>query len=314
MTIDFEDSSSTPEKLALLVFIAAIVVGNICVFVTYFIRANGKHWSNIFVLGMAFIDLFIGGFVLPMRFLSAYGSPLTSKLCAALSIGESCALAAVIYAIGFMVYTRLYNLKQTSIDIRRRYLIMLLLISWIVLFLFYGVPFMTNYSSYLLTVTSSTTNITTYCTTYTTSIYHPTWMAYTEIAIIYSLPLLCIFTGLIFLIRHLCKPRPPRLDKVQRKQYREQKQMTWHIVILSITFILLWLPWITIRILIIFHNTKEIQRALQITYYILILKSVFFPILYASTNASFRGSFAIYRHKRITTNNRVWTINEHFGY
>ncbi|CAF0930691.1 unnamed protein product [Rotaria sp. Silwood1] len=314
MAVDFENSSSTPEKLALLVFIAAIVVGNICVFVTYFVRANGKHWSNMYVLGMAFIDLFIGSFVLPMRFISAYGSPLTSKLCAALSIGESCALASVIYAIGFMVYTRLYDLKKTSLNIRRRHLIILLLLSWIVLFLFYGVPFMSNYSSYLLTVTSSTTNITSYCTTYTTSIYHPTWMAYTEIGIIYSLPFLCIFIGLIFLISHLCQPRPIRLDKIQRKQYREQKQMTRHVVILSITFLVLWLPWITIRILIIFHNTKEIQRALQITYYILILKSVVFPILYASTNSSFRGSFAIYRHKRITTNNRVWTVREHFGY
>src|SRR5271163_1690660 len=113
MSDQYESSSSTPEKLTLLVFIAAIVTGNICVFVTYLVRGQGRHWSNVFVLGMALIDLFIGSFILPMRFVSAYGSPLTSKLCAALTIGESCALASVIYAILFMVYTRLYDLKKT---------------------------------------------------------------------------------------------------------------------------------------------------------------------------------------------------------
>jgi hypothetical protein len=257
---------------------------------------------------MAFIDLFIGGFVLPMRFISAYGNPLTSKLCAALTIGESCALASVIYAILFMVYTRLYDLKKTTKNIHRRYLIIILLISWIIFFLFYGIPFMTNYSEYLLPQTSS--NITTYCTTYTTSIYHPPWMAYTEIGMIYSFPFLTIFFGLCFLIYYLCQRKPKGLDSIQRKYYREEKQMTWHVVILSSTFLVLWLPWVIIRILFIFYNTKQIQHVLQITYYILIFKSVIFPILYASTNTSFRGSFAIYRHRRITMNNRVWTLNK----
>jgi len=260
---------------------------------------------------MAFIDLFIGSFVLPMRFVSAYGSSLTSKLCAALTIGESCALASVIYSILFMVYTRLYDLKKSSIVIRRRYLLIILLTSWIILFLFYGIPFMTKYSSYLITLTSSTSN-TTYCTTYTTSIYHPPWMAYTEIGIIYSIPFLLIFIGLHFLLRHLWQSRPRRLDLIQRRYFSEQKQMTRHVVILSLTFIFLWLPWIIIRIIITFQNTIQIQQALQITYYILILKCVIFPMLYASTNASFRGSFAIYRHKRITTNTHVWTTNEYF--
>lgn len=261
---------------------------------------------------MAFLDLFIGGFVLPMRFVSAYGNPLTSRLCAALSIGESCVMASIIYAITFMIYTRLFDLKQISRNIYRRYLIILLIISWIIFFLFYGIPFMTNYSSYLLTITSSDSNITSYCTTYTTSIYHPLWMSYIEIVIIYSIPLLSILIGLIFLLNHLCQARPKRLDIIQRKKYLEQKQLTWHVVILSITFSILWLPWIIIRIIIIFYNTYNIQRSLQITYYILILKSVLFPILYASTNSSFRGSFAIYKHKRITMNNRVWTINERY--
>ena len=157
------------------------------------VRADGKHWSNMFVLGMAFIDLFIGGFVLPMRFISAYGSPLTPKLCAALGIGESCALAAVIYAILFMIYTRLYSLKQPPPNVHRRYLILVLLTSWVILFLFYGIPFMTNYSSYLITITSSTSNITSYCTTYTTSIYHPPWMAYTEIGVIYVFTIITYF-------------------------------------------------------------------------------------------------------------------------
>ena len=85
----------------------------------------------MFVLDMAFIDLFIGGFVLPMRFQSVYGSPLTPKLCAALSIGESCALSSVIYAIGFMVYTRLYYLKNVSMSFHRRYIIISLFVSWI---------------------------------------------------------------------------------------------------------------------------------------------------------------------------------------
>jgi hypothetical protein len=268
----------------------------------------------MFVLGMAFIDLFIGGFVLPMRFISAYGSPLTPKLCAALGIGESCAMAAVIYAIFFMIYTRLYSLKQPPPVIHRRYLLLLLLTSWAVLFLFYGIPFMTNYSSYLLTITSTTSNTTSYCTTYTTSIYHPPWMAYTEIGIIYSLPLIFIFIGLIYLIHNLCQRRPRRLELAERKMYIQQQQMTWHVFLLGITFICLWLPWISIRILIIFYNTNEIQNALQITYYILILKSVFFPVLYASTNTAFRGSFAIYRHQRIVMNNRVWTTADAYAH
>jgi hypothetical protein len=257
---------------------------------------------------MSFIDLFIGGFVLPMRYLSAYESPLTSKLCTALTIGEACALASVIYAIAFMVYTRLYTLKQKSVDIRRRYLIILLVSSWIALFLFYGIPFMINHSSYLLVITSNTTS---YCSTYTTSIYHPPWMAYTEIGVIYSFPIICILIGLSFLFYSLCQTRPKGLGMKERKQYNEQKQMTRHVVILSLTFIFLCLPWMIIRILIIFSNTRQIQSALQISYYILILKSVLFPVLYASTNSSFRGSFAIYRHKRVTINNRVWTTNEH---
>jgi hypothetical protein len=268
----------------------------------------------MFVLGMAFIDLFIGGFVLPMRFISAYGSPLTPKLCAALGIGESCALAAVIYAILFMIYTRLYSLKCAEKVIHRHYLIFLLISSWIILFLFYGIPFMTNYSSYLVTITSTTSNSTSYCTTYTSSVYHPPWMAYTEIAVIYFLPLTCIFIGTIYLLCILCQQRPKGLKFDERKMYREQRQMTWHVFLLSIVFICLWLPWISIRILIIFDNIPIIQRTLQITYYILILKSVLFPILYASTNAAFRGSFAIYRHQRVLMRNRVWTIDGHDAY
>jgi hypothetical protein len=189
------------------------------------VRGDGKHWSNIFVLGMAFIDLFIGGFVLPMRFISAYGSSLTPKLCAALAIGESCAMAAVIYAFVFMIYTRLYSLKQGSVDIRRRFLLLLLLCSWIILFLFYGIPFITNYTSYLLTTTSTASNITSYCTTYTTSIYHPPWMSYTEIGFIYAFPLIFIFIGLIYLISYLCKPRPRRLEIAERKMYLEERQI-----------------------------------------------------------------------------------------
>ncbi|CAF4535490.1 unnamed protein product [Rotaria sp. Silwood1] len=311
MGVEYEDSSSTLEKLTLLVFIVAIVIGNICVFITFFTRADDKHWSNMFILGMAFIDLFIGGFVLPMRFISAYGNPLTQKLCVALRIGESCALAAVIYAILFMIYTRLYSLKQPSLNIRRRYPLLLLIISWIILFLFYGIPFMATYSSYLLPATSTASNTTSYCTTYTTSIYHAPWMAYTEIGIIYSLPLIFIFIGLIYLLQYLCQPQPRQSELAARRIYLEQRQMTWHTFLLGITFFFLWLPWISIRILIIFLHTYAIQHALQITYYILILKSLIFPLIYASTNASFRGSFAIYRHQRVIMNARVWTINEH---
>ena len=258
---------------------------------------------------MAFIDLFIGSFVLPMRFVSAYGSPLTSKLCAALAIGESCAMAAVIYAILFMLYTRIYSLKRVSKTIHRRYLIMTLLSSWVIFFLCYGTPFMVNYSEYLVALKSTTSNSTSYCTTYTTSIYHPPWMSYTEIGIIYFIPITLILIGLIYLLHRLCKRQPRRFEIGEKKIYIQERQMTWHVFILGIVFIFLWLPWISIRILIIFHNIPTIQRALQITYYILILKSALFPILYASTNASFRGSFAIYRHERIKMNNRVWATN-----
>jgi len=268
----------------------------------------------MFVLSMAFIDLFMGGFVLPMRFVSAYGSPLTSKLCAALGIGESCAMSAVIYAIAFMLYTRIYSLKTLSTDIRRRYLIYLLILSWIILFLFYGIPFMTNYKSYLVVLESETSNSTSYCTTYTTSIYHPPWMFYTEIAFIYVLPIGSIVIGLCYLLRHLCKrkQKPRQLDLGERKIYLFERRMTMHVFVLSMTFLVLWLPWISIRILIIFHNIPKIQRALQIAYYILILKCALFPILYASTNTAFRGSFAIYRRQRIKINNRVWTIENDY--
>lgn len=85
--------------------------------------------------------------------------------------------------------------------------------------------------------------------------------------------------------------------------------MTRHVVILGITFYLLGLPWIILRIIFVFKTNDQIQHGLHVTYYILIFKSVIFPILYASTNASFRGSFAIYRHQRITMNNRVWVTN-----
>lgn len=259
---------------------------------------------------MAFIDLFIGGFVLPLRFISAYGHPLTSKLCAALGIGESCAIAAIIYAILFLICTRWYSLKEPSLYIHRRYLLLLFLLSWIALFLFYGIPFMVNYSSYLITTTSSTSNSTSYCATYTTSIYHPTWMAYTEIGIIYSVPLLFIFIGLFYLLYELCRTRPKRLEIMERRFYREQQQMTWHVFLLSIIFVFLWMPWILVRIIIIFEHSNQIQRILQITYYILILRSALFPLIYASTNASFRGSFAIYRHQRIVINNQVWAATE----
>ena len=275
---------------------------------TYVVRADGKHWSNMFVLGMAFIDLFIGGFVLPMRFLSAYVNPLTSRLCAALTIGESCALAAMIYAILFMIYTRLYSFKIVK-QIHRQYLILILLSSWLIFFCFYSIPFMVNYSTYLVTIPTTGSNVTSYCTTYTSSISHPPWMSYTEIAVIYSIPMMLIFLGSIFLLKNLCQKRLIRMEINERKLYRQERQMTWHVFALSITFLVLWLPWISIRILIIFHNIPSIQRLLQITYYILILKSVLFPLLYASTNSAFRGSFAIYRHQRITMNNRVWAVN-----
>lgn len=264
----------------------------------------------MFVLGMAFIDLFIGGFVLPMRFLSAYGSPLTAKLCTALTVGECCAMAAVIYAVVFMIYTRLYSLQQPTPDIRRHVLVLLLILSWLCLFLFYGIPFMINYSSYLLIIVSKTSNMTSYCTTYTTSIYRPSWMAYTEIAVIYAVPLLLVTMGLVLLAQHLCRPRPKKLEPAEKKLYNREQRMTWHVFLLGATFICLWLPWIIIRIVIIFENTPAIQRALQFTYYVLIVKSVVFPILYAATNASFRGSFAIYRHRRIVMNNRVWAMHD----
>lgn len=268
----------------------------------------------MFVLGMALIDLFFGGFVLPVRYLSAYGNPLTRKLCTALAVGESCAMAAAIYAILFMIYTRLYDLKQPKPTIYRRHLILLLILSWLVLFLFYGIPYMINYSDYLIGITSTALNTTTYCATYTTSVYRPLWMAYTEIGAIYSCPMILISIGLLRLLRQLCQRKPRRLEGAERKTYLEQRQMTWHVFLLALFFLLLWLPWISVRITIIFLNTRTLRSVLQITYYILVFKSVLFPLLYASTNASFRGSFAIYRHQRITMNNQIWSVHDHFGY
>ena len=268
----------------------------------------------MFVLGMAFIDLFIGGFVLPMRFISAYGNPLSFQLCTALTIGESCALAAVIYAILLMTYTRLYSLKKDVKVIHRRYLILSLLSSWIILFLFYGTPFIINYSSYLVTIPTVESNVTLYCRTYTASISHPPWMSYTEIGAIFVFPLILITIGIVFLLKNLCEKQLSRISSSDRKTYRQERQMTWHVFALGTTFLILWLPWISIRIVIIFHNIPLIQRLLQITFYVLLLKSVLFPILYASTNSAFRGSFAIYRHRRIVMNNRVWAANDNTIY
>ncbi|CAF2071670.1 unnamed protein product [Rotaria magnacalcarata] len=184
MLSEFDISSSTLEKLTLLVFIAAIIIGNV--------------WHLLIYC--------IGGFVLPMRFQSTYGSLLTSKLCAVL-------------AIGFMIYTRLYYLKNASTSFHRRYLIILLLVSWVASFIFYGIPFMTNNSIDHFKVVSPITNSVFYCTKYTISIHLSNSMVYTEIGIMYSLPFLCIFIGLLFLIRHLCQSKPIRLDKIQRKEY-----------------------------------------------------------------------------------------------
>ncbi|CAF2066692.1 unnamed protein product [Rotaria magnacalcarata] len=315
MITKYVDLTSTPEKLGLLVFIFAIVMGNICAFVTFCVRGDKKYWSNMLILGMAFIDLFIGSFVLPLRYLNTYGNPLTLKLCTALRIGESCALAAVVYAIFIMIYARLYNLKRPSVVIHRHYLLILLLSSWIVFFLFYGIPFMIDYSNYSLSITSTKTiNVTSCCTTYTTSIYHSPWMAYIEIGIIYSIPLMFISIGLIYLLHCICQPRPKRLGPTERKIYLEEQKTTWHVFLLGITFIFLWVPWMSVRILIIFYNTYTIQLVLQITYYILLLKSVLFPIVYASTNASFRGSFALYKHQRITFAVRVSAIDDQHEY
>ena len=258
---------------------------------------------------MALIDLFIGGFVLPMRYLSNYGSPLTSKLCAALTIGESCALGLVIYTVTFMIYARLYDLKRPSAHIRQHYPLIFSIVASLALFVFYGIPFMANYTTYLLRVVSTASNATMYCSTYMLSVYRPSWMSYIEIGAIYVVPFLSNSIGLACLVRCLHQPKPGRMNVQERKQYKTQRQTTWHVLLLGSTFLFLWLPWVTIRILVVFHNIRSIQRALQISYYVLMFKSVLFPILYAASNSNFRCSFAIYRHKRITMNNRVWTLN-----
>ena len=206
-----------------------------------------------------------------------------------------------------MVYTRLFNLHWPNKRIPRHYLILLLIASWLIFVLFYVIPLLNTSSEDLRMRTTG--NVTSYCSTYATSIAHPLWMNYVELIMIYLIPLSLILLGLIFLGKSFCQVKPKGLDLIQRKSYLERKKMTRHVLILSSTFLLLWLPWIILRIIFIWSNTKSIQHALQITYYILIVKCFIFPILYASTNASFRGSFAIYRHKRITMNNRVWTIN-----
>ena len=260
---------------------------------------------------MAFIDLFIGSFVLPLRYINAYRSPLTSKLCTTLGIGESCALSAMIYTIVLMIYIRLYNLKRSTFIIHHCYIILLLLSSCLILCLFYGIPFMAYYSTYpLSSIKFSTSNTTTYCTTYPISIYHGTWMSYLEIGIIYIVPIILIWIGLVVLLCHLCQSKPRHLKFIERKIDLERRQMTWHVFLLSFTFVLLCLPWISIRInIIIVHSSLQFRRILQITYYILLLRSALFPIIYASTNPSFRGSFAVYRHQRTTMNNLVWTTD-----
>ncbi|CAF1278901.1 unnamed protein product [Didymodactylos carnosus] len=310
---ELQPSSTTIERLTILVFIAAIVIGNLCVFVTYFVRTEGKHWTHIFILSMAFIDLFIGSFVLPVRYMSVYsGQSINSRLCAALAIGESCAIAAVLYTIGILNFMRIYEtFSQASLSVKRLLITAIILLTWIIFFLFYGIPYMTNYSSYLQTITSN--NITEFCVHYTVGTYHPKWMEITEMIVVYVIPMLLILTSTGYLTRLLCIPRPKfqKTEKTERKKYQESVQTTWHVYILSLTLLCLWLPWIILRIMSFFY-INQIQQALQITYYILIFKCVLFPLMYAGTNPSFRGSFALYRHKRVVMNNRVWVMNENF--
>ena len=251
------------------------------------------------------IDLLIGGLVLPLRFLSAYGNPFRWKLCATLIVGEAWAFASVICVLVVMIYTRLYTLKRPEQVICRRYLMLVLIIFWISLFLFYGIPFIIHGEEYL----SPVSNQISYCRPYIRSVVHPLWMAHTEIGIVYWFPFGCMAVGLSFLLHSLCQARPKGLSCLERKQYKEQRQMTWHVFLLGAVFVFLWTPWMTVRTVITFYHTRAMERALQITYYILIFKSILFPLLYAASNASFRGSFAIYRHRRITMNNRVWTTN-----
>ncbi|CAF1196945.1 unnamed protein product [Didymodactylos carnosus] len=302
----FQTSSSPVERLTILVFIAAIVIGNVCVFVTYFIRTKGTHWTQIFILAMSFIDLFIGSFVLPMRFMSAYsGQSMTSHLCIALVIGENCAMAAVLYAIGLLNCVRIYEIfgRTSSTITKRSLIVIIILLSWIIFFLFYGIPYMTNYSNYLRTTSSN--NITHYCVSYMTSIYHPKWMEIIEVIVIFGIPILLTLTSIAYLTRLLCKPRPKfqKTEKIEKKKYQEYVQITWHVYILSFTFLSLWLPWIILKITLFFIYTYPIQQALQITYYILIFKCVLFPLIYAATNPSFRGTFAIYKHRRVLMSN-----------
>lgn len=239
-----------------------------------------------------------------MRFLSAYGNPFTWKRCATLIVSEAWTFASVVYVLVLMIFTRLYNLMQPGQTIRRRYLMLVLVISWICLFLFYAIPFIARGEEYLTPISAL------YCGTYVHSVFHPLWMAYTEMGVVYWFPFGCMAVGLSVLLHSLCQSRPKGLNFDERKQYKDRRQMTWHVFLLGTAFLILWVPWMTLRTVINFHQTRKIQHALQITYYILIFKSILFPLLYASSNASFRGSFAIYRHRRITMNNRVWTINE----
>lgn len=263
---------------------------------------------------MTLIDLLIGGFILPVRYINTYGNPLHKNFCVALVIGESCAMAEIIYSILLMIFTRIYDLKSSTQEIRRRTLFFMLILFWLIFFVFYGVPFILQQSNYLIEKHTSASNVTSYCENYNTSINHPLWMMYIEIVFIYSIPTFLICYGNIRLIQNLCEKPPRKMEQGEYKKYLFRRQMTWHVFLLSIAFLVLWLPWVSIRILITFETTRTIRLVLRIFYYVFTFKSVLFPILYASTNSSFRGSFAIYRHYRIKMNNRVWSVHDNFGY
>jgi Kef-type K+ transport system membrane component KefB len=124
--------------------------------ITYLIRADGKHRSRLFILSLILIDLCIDSLLLTLHVLSAGGNPLTWKFCVTLIISEAWAFASVIYLLVPMIWTRLYNLKWAEQMVRRRYLMLVLIIAWICLFHFYGIPFLSRRDEYLSPIIKQT--------------------------------------------------------------------------------------------------------------------------------------------------------------
>lgn len=271
----------------------------LCVFITFFVRGDKKIWSNLFVLALALIDFLIGILVLPLRFYRNDKKSISSTLCLILKIADSWAFSASVYTVLLMTLLYVCTWKSTLKNIRCLYIILLIATLWIHLLLLYTIPILAESQNLLKTAQSTQNDGTVYCATFLDSISRPSLMFYFEVGLLYTIPCLFISFELIYLMELIFKQKNRQNQINTRQPYRQHRSMHKHVFFIGLVFILFWLPWATLRTLHGFNLMNQNRSGVKIAYYIFMLKSIISPIVYASTNSSFRFSFAVYRHKRV---------------